>query len=293
MTVQLNNITVDDFHFSGGENDTRFQILRLDKIHPEISGNKWFKLRYYLQHAVKHKKKILTYGGAWSNHILATAAACRENKISCTAVIRGEEPANYSPVLLSAKENGMQLFFVTREEYSRQIIPEELSSEDLSIIPQGGYGTAGVKGAEEILDHCNKENFTHICCAAGTGTMAAGLINAALPGQKIFVISVLKNHSGLENDIGALVSNDQAEWKVFHQYHCGGYAKSTPDLLNFMKELYDRTAVPTDFVYTGKLCYAISRLQKAHAFPAGSRVLLIHSGGLMGNLSLSLSLPLS
>ena len=117
--------------------------------------------------------------------------------------------------------------------------------------------------------------------------MAAGLINAALPGQKIVVISVLKNHRGLDNDIKELVTNNRSAWHVFHNYHCGGYAKFTPDLLSYMNELYRESGIPTDFVYTGKLSYAVSHLQKDHVFPTGSRVLLIHSGGLFGNQSLN------
>jgi len=291
--INFNNITLDPITFSEEEKDTRFSILRLDKIHPQISGNKWFKLRYYLDEAIKENKKLLTFGGAWSNHILATAAACNENKIECAAIIRGEEPPSYSPVLQFAKEKGMKLFFVGREEYRDSFIPDNIPKENYLIVPQGGYGKPGAKGAGEILDHCKKEDYSHICCAAGTGTMAAGLINASTQGQKIVIISVLKNHRGLENDISALITNHEAEWKIFHEYHCGGYAKYSPELINFMKDLYIRTKIPTDFVYTGKLCYAVSRLQNDHAFPAGSNVLLIHSGGLMGNLSLSLSLPLS
>jgi 1-aminocyclopropane-1-carboxylate deaminase len=265
------------------------EVLRLDKIHPLISGNKWFKLQYYLQQAIhQNKKRILTFGGAWSNHIIATAAACRLFQIPCTGLIRGEEPSSLSPVLTAAKELGMELCFLSRTDYANEQIPSHLIQPEHLFIAAGGYGTTGVSGAADILNYCkNKETFTHICCAAGTGTMMAGLLKAKENHQKITGISVMRNNHSLENEMTRLISSLPLKYTLHHDYHFGGYAKYTDGLIQSMNDWYRQTGIPTDFVYTGKLMYAICDLAAKDYFPAGSKLLLIHSGGLTGNASLS------
>jgi 1-aminocyclopropane-1-carboxylate deaminase len=178
------------------------------------------------------------------------------------------------------------LLFVNREDYRANKIPFTLSSSDL-IIPQGGYGTNGVKGAMSILDHCEKAKYTHICCAAGTGTMTAGLLLSALSHQTIIAVSALKNHKTLEKEIDALLLKDIDNLNIIHDYHFGGYAKYDTKLISFMNEVYQQTNIPTDLVYTAKLFYAINDLAWKRYFPKRSKVLLIHSGGLQGNRSLS------
>ena len=286
--VFFDNITLDKLT---GElfNDHAIDVsvLRLDKIHPVISGNKWFKLKYYLEDAVTQKKKnIITFGGAWSNHIVATAAACKLCGLNATGIIRGEEPATVSPTLKQAKEMGMQLIFISREDYKTKKIPEIFSPDEYYLIPEGGYGQIGAKGAAEIYGHCDKENYTQILCAAGTGTMLAGLINEAMSQQKLTGISVLKNNDGLLENVRCLLKNDSVNFQVIHDYHFGGYAKHTDKLLNFMNKLYDQTGIPSDFVYTGKLFFAVNDLAEKKFFPKGSKLLLIHSGGIQGNASL-------
>lgn len=262
-------------------------ILRLDRIHPLISGNKWFKLHLYLAEARElGKKGIITFGGAWSNHILATVAACQLNNFECTGIIRGEKPAILSPVLQAAVKMGMKPEFISREDFANKKIPAGYDRDDCYLIPQGGYGILGAKGAEGILDHCVKKNFTNICCAAGTGTMTAGLMNAALSFQRVSSISVLKNNHDLEKDTRQLVENKDQPADFIHDFHFGGYAKYDQALIRFMNEFFKLTAIPTDFVYTGKLCYAVSRLCKDNFFETGSSILIIHSGGLAGNASL-------
>jgi 1-aminocyclopropane-1-carboxylate deaminase len=267
-------------------------VLRLDKIDPVISGNKWFKLRYYLEDAKnKRKKNIITFGGAWSNHILATAAACNKEGLHCTGIIRGEQPVEFSPTLLQAKAWGMELVFVSRSDYRDHFIPEGMLDPESYVIKEGGYGEPGARGASTILQCC-QEKYTHYCCAAGTGTMTAGLINALSPAQKLISISVMKNNRELENKISALLTrknqdpNISPQWQVFHDYHFDGYAKYQPGLLQFMNDFYRQSSIPTDFVYTGKLFYAIADLIQKDFFEAGSNILLIHSGGLQGNASL-------
>lgn len=263
-------------------------MLRLDKINPVISGNKWFKLKYYLEDAGKqNKKKIITFGGAWSNHIIATAAACRLHTFGCAGIIRGEKPEKFSDTLQYAANLGMELFFISRKEFAAEHIPDELTGNENYIIRQGGYGERGAKGAAEIPGFADpSHHYTHICCAAGTGTMMAGLINAAGREQQVIGISVLKNNFQIENDVQQLVKGETTAPHVLHDYHFGGYAKYTTELLDFMNDWYRQTAIPTDFVYTGKLCFAVNDLVSKEFFPEGSRLLIIHSGGLTGNVSL-------
>src|SRR5688572_28165407 len=153
-------ITLDDIsHLAGGE--VKITVLRLDKLHQQISGNKWFKLRYYLEEAkAMNKKNIVTFGGAWSNHLLATAAASQLYGFNSTGIIRGEEPAELSSTLASVKELGMKLVFSSREQYREKYIPSELLSAEDYLIPEGGYGEKGAKGAATILEHCPND-FTH------------------------------------------------------------------------------------------------------------------------------------
>jgi len=284
-SLPVQNITVDDVSFFY-QKDVEVAVLRLDKLHSVISGNKWFKLRFYLDHAVKQQKKgLLTFGGAWSNHIVATAAACRLQGLQAIGIIRGEEPSLYSAALEEAKQAGMQLHFITRADYKEKQIPAGIDVNEYLLVPEGGYGEEGARGASTILEIPNR-SFTHYICAAGTGTMTAGLVNAAPAGSEVISISMLKNNHGLEGMINRLLQPAHNSWQLLHEYSLGGYAKHTPGLLQFMNEFYAGTGIPSDFVYTGKLFYAVSDLIKKSFFPAGSRLLVIHSGGLQGNRSL-------
>ncbi len=287
--IDLGNISTDKLSLSSYvEMNVETDVLRLDKIHPLISGNKWFKLRYYLEEAKnENKKTIVTNGGAWSNHLLATAAACKIFEFSCYGIVRGEEISILSPTLLKAKELGMQLIFINREDYRSGKIPDQLNNADNYFIPEGGYGINGAKGAATILDHCKKDDYTHICCAGGTGTMTAGLINSSSLTQQVVSISVLKNNYSLEEKIELISGNKKKNYQLIHDYHFGGYAKHKPELLNFMNDFFRESEIPTDFVYTGKLFFAINDLIHNKYFPPGSRLLVIHSGGLQGNNSLS------
>lgn len=263
-------------------------VLRLDKIHPVISGNKIFKLGDYLEEAIESgKTHVVTFGGTWSNHIVATAAACKMNGLSCTGYIRGEEPANWSSTLKVAAEYGMQLQFIDRETYRHQKRNFSTGSDDTYVIPEGGFGIPGMRGAAGILKIFDDMLFSHICCAAGTGTMAAGLALNAKPGEQVIAVSALKNNLQLEGDIHSLIGDMAPPPVVLHDYHFGGFAKYNSALISFMNEFYASTGIPSDFVYTGKLFFAVTDLLKQNFFPAGSNILMIHSGGLQGNSSLS------
>ncbi len=283
------NISIDTLPIPAfSKNKIKAEILRLDKIHPLISGNKWFKLKYYLEKAARMTQPTLvSFGGYWSNHLLATAAACNYYGYASIGIVRGQKPEKLSHNLQQAASLGMQLHFSSRSEFSTYKIPEEIQAAGQLVIPMGGYGLDGARGAAEILSHCTAKNYTHVCCAAGSGTMLAGLILASGQGQTVTGISVMKNNHSLQQQVYALLDTPERKFELFHQFHFGGFGKKTDELIQFMNELYRMTQVPTDFVYTGKLCFAIAKLAETGILEPGSRVLLIHSGGLSGNRSLS------
>ncbi|HUQ96757.1 MAG TPA: pyridoxal-phosphate dependent enzyme [Chitinophagaceae bacterium] len=265
--------------------------LRLDEIHPIISGNKWFKLKAYLADAAQQgKQTILTFGGAYSNHILATAALCAASGFSSIGIIRGEKPNPLSPTLADAAQYGMHFHFISREAYRLKQIPEEayglLKKLDVYVINEGGYGDKGREGSMDILKSCDTENYTHIIAAVGTGTMLSGLVCAALPTQEIIGISVLKKAFSVAAEIQNLLPPQTRPFTLLHDFHFGGYAKHTPLLLQFMNDWFTETCIPTDFVYTAKTFYAADALINAGYFKKGSRVLVVQSGGLQGNRSL-------
>jgi 1-aminocyclopropane-1-carboxylate deaminase len=277
-------ITTDYIPFLSNDSVSAY-VLRLDKIHSVISGNKWFKLRFHLQEAKKNNfQTIVTFGGAFSNHIVAAAAACRSYGFSSVGIIRGEAPEVYSHTLKAAASYGMKLIFISREAYKNKIIPTPFNSPEYYIIPEGGYSRLGAEGAATIP--YNKSLFHTVCCAVGTGTMMAGLLNGKSPHTAIQGFSVLKNNTGIEAEIRNLLAKPDDEISVNHHFHFGGYAKHKPALITFMNTLYAQTGIPTDFVYTGKLFYGVQQLIKENYFPKGSHILIIHSGGLQGNFSL-------
>jgi 1-aminocyclopropane-1-carboxylate deaminase len=268
-------------------------ILRLDRIHPVISGNKWFKLKYHIQEALQQNKKgILTFGGAWSNHLVATALACHQAGLASIGIIRGEAPAVLSDTLQEVQQYNMQLQFISRAAYSNEaeIIPVlQIKYPDYHIVPQGGQSALGVQGAAEILQLAQIESYSHVSCAAGTGTMLAGLAYAALPHQQVIGICSLKLPSGEHNSLNTFVkpyAANQKNYTLFYDYHFGGYARKTDELIRFMNTIYQQHDVPTDFVYTGKLLFGMLHLVKTDYFQPGSRILVVHSGGLQGNRSL-------
>lgn len=281
--------TLDDPLFQ--KTQIGIHVLRLDKIHTIVSGNKWFKLKYYLQDAVKQRKKgIVTFGGPYSNHLIATAYACKQAGISSIGIIRGEEPAIYSDTLRDVQSYGMNLQFVSRQLYSSEqfILQIEESYRDFLVIEEGGRGKPGIKGAEEILHLFPFHQYTHIVCAVGTGTMLTGIINSSLPEQQVIGIPVLKVDTSNNDTVSDYVSKNASSKNFILQYgfHLGGYAKKNDELIQFMNQLYHQYSLPTDFVYTGKLFYAATKLIENDFFKPGSNILLIHSGGLQGNRSL-------
>ena len=267
-------------------------VLRLDLLHPVVSGNKWFKLRKHLQQA-PHDTPLLTFGGAWSNHLVATAFAAKQAGRKAIGIIRGERPAALSATLQEALSYDMTLEFVSRHDYAAKAQPAFL--RDLShrypgayIIPEGGGGLPGIEGSGDILRLVDTSTYTHILCAVGTGTTWLGLVRTAGPRTTVLGIPVLKGMTSVADiDKEALLRPDERERaRLMPGFQFGGYARHPPELLDFMNNFYRRSGIPTDIVYTGKLFYALWKIVDSHFFPAHSRLLIIHSGGLQGNRSL-------
>ncbi|NIG57256.1 1-aminocyclopropane-1-carboxylate deaminase/D-cysteine desulfhydrase [Chitinophaga sp. Cy-1792] len=285
-------ITIEPVQPSWLPSSVHLDILRLDKLHMEISGNKWFKLKYNLLAAKEAgQQTIITFGGAFSNHIAATAAACRDAGLTAVGIIRGEEiSADTNATMAMAAANGMELRFISRSTYRDMQQPghplhQQLLQEGY-VIPEGGHNAAGAKGCEEILQLCPASSYTHIICACGTGTTVAGIINAATAGQHVIAVSVLKGASYLETEIRSLLRQaPAATWELDTTHHGGGYGKINEDLITFMNKFFLETGIPTDVIYTGKTLMACAELLNQQYFPDNSRILMIHTGGLQGNRS--------
>jgi 1-aminocyclopropane-1-carboxylate deaminase len=290
--VNLENAVVQTIHLGSTAKPFCIDILRLDAIHPVVSGNKWFKLRYYLQTAnEKGCTQLLTFGGAHSNHIVATASAAKEMAMDSIGIIRGEAPTHYSAALTDAQNMGMQLQFVSRDAYAQKESPHfitalQTQNPNALLIPEGGSGPLGIAGAATILQTIDTRPYTHIACAMGTGTMLAGLAINLLPHQQLIGIPVLK---GFNQWLATqTIINPQLLHQVhlYYNYHFGGYAKKNERLIHFMNQLYQQTGLPTDFVYTAKLLYAVIDLFEHEILLPSHRLLVVHSGGLQGNRSL-------
>ena len=306
-SITIDPITIDPMTIdpitSFSSSVVESSILRLDKLHPIVSGNKWFKLRYYIEDAIANKATtIASFGGPYSNHLVALAFAAKENNLKSIGYVRATKEDTLTLSLQEALTYGMQLEFMGRTHF--QAIKNDLLKANKSInivnnikgnqdqsgvyyIDEGGYGEVGAKGAATILNaHC--KYYTTIIAAVGTGTMLAGLINAAEAHQDIIGIPVLKNEASIETEIKNLLKDSSKPFTLLHNFHQGGYAKTNPVLFNFMNQLWTLEKIPTDIVYTGKLLLAVDSLLKENYFKEGSKILVIHSGGLQGNRSLPL-----
>jgi len=262
-------------------------IKREDKIHPFVSGNKYRKLKFNLFEAKAHGyDTLLTFGGAFSNHIAAVASAGKLFGFKTIGVIRGEELESKiatNTTLKFAKDNGMQFKFVSREIYRDKNSESFFSTlktifGNFYFIPEGGTNSLAVKGCEEILTE-EDYGFDYICCAVGTGGTISGLINCSKPGQQVLGFPALKGDF-LNEDISKFVS--QTNWVLNTDYHFGGYAKINNELITFINQFKADFNVPLDPVYTGKMLFGILNLIEKDFFPKGSKLLAIHTGGLQG-----------
>ncbi len=274
-------------------------VLRLDKIHPLASGNKLFKLHYFLEEALRSEHKtILTFGGAFSNHLAATAAACNALGLKCIGLVRGEKTNAHSVTIEQCVQNGMTIKHISRADYDKKDNPGFISAlkqefGDCIIIPEGGYHPLGAQGAALIYGLLNYNNFTDIALATGTATTLAGILLAAQPTQQITAIPILKGITDTEERLRVLTGMDSfPNLQVFPDYHFGGYAKRNDQLINFINDCWHKYKLPLDFVYTAKMLFAVIDLIKNDRFNKGSNIICLHTGGLQGNKSLPLNLLL-
>lgn len=267
-------------------------ILRLDQIHPVVSGNKWFKLKHNINAAIiSDHKSILTFGGPYSNHLIATASAAKAFGLSSIGVVRGlHARENFTDTLLACEHMGMQLHFITREAYSQKeeetfLYHLQQEFNDCFIIPEGGNNAAGRKGTAEIAGLI-PSSYTHVLLAIGTGATFAGIRNSLNPDTKMLGFTVLKGGDYLYNSIKEFLSQPMENWSLLTDYHFGGFAKSNDTLIEFMNNFYYQYQIPLDRVYTGKLLYGVMDMIMNQHFPDGSKLLCIHTGGLQGNQSI-------
>lgn len=276
-------------------NDISLTIKRDDLNHPFISGNKLRKLKYnLLQAKAENQQTVLTFGGAFSNHIAAVAHAGKEQGFKTIGVIRGDElfdKIEENPTLRFAQQNGMQFEFVTREDYrdkSEIFFIEKLKEKfgDFYLVPEGGTNELAVKGCEEILTD-EDAVFDYVCCAVGTGGTISGLINSALPHQKILGFPALKGDF-LTDEIRIFAKQDN--WNLISDYHFGGYGKVNLELIEFINTFLEDTKVPLDPIYTGKMVFGVIDLIHKNYFPEHSKIVLIHTGGLQGIAGMNIKL---
>jgi 1-aminocyclopropane-1-carboxylate deaminase len=268
-------------------NGISLEIKREDLLHPFISGNKFRKLKYnLLQAKAENQETVLTFGGAYSNHIAAVAYAGKEQGFKTIGVIRGEELGDKiaeNPTLQFAQECGMQFEFVTREAYRFKTGPDFIASlqkkfGSFYLVPEGGTNEYAVKGCEEILTE-EDAKFDYVCCAVGTGGTISGIINSAFPHQKVLGFPALKGDF-LKDEIRKFATNKN--WELITDYHFGGYGKVNEELIQFINQFYKQTQVPLDPIYTGKMVFGVIDLIQKGYFPHNSKILLIHTGGLQG-----------
>ena len=264
-------------------------IKREDKNHPLVSGNKLRKLKYNIQQALAEgKDTILTFGGAYSNHIAATAAAGNLMGIKTIGVIRGDElecEIDVNPTLNFCKSCGMELFFVSRSDYRNKTSPQFLEmlvnrfGSNVYIAPEGGTNALAVKGTAEILTP-EDSAFDVICTAVGTGGTIAGLIEASEPHQTVIGFPALKGADFLENVIRQYTH--KTNWHLVYDYNFGGYAKVNDELIDFLNDFNKSTGIPLDPIYVGKMIFAIFALASKGYFAPNTKILAIHTGGLQG-----------
>ena len=260
-------------------------IKRIDQTHKHVSGNKCFKLKYNLIEAKRQgAKSILTFGGAYSNHISATAYLTKEKGFSSIGIIRGEEHLPLNSTLESAIKQDMKIHYVSRNDYRLKHTADFLQKlkvqfGDFYLIPEGGTNQLAIKGTAEILDINDIQDY--VCCAVGTGGTIAGIINSIHKNQKMIGFPAIRGLDILQNNIESWTKNK--EWELINSYNCGGYAKLSNELINIINNFYKTQNISLDALYTGKMMLGIMDLVNKDYFPRGSSILAVHTGGSQGN----------
>jgi 1-aminocyclopropane-1-carboxylate deaminase/D-cysteine desulfhydrase-like pyridoxal-dependent ACC family enzyme len=262
-------------------------IKRDDLLHPFINGNKWFKLKYNLLEVTeKNIERLLTFGGAYSNHISSFSFACKLFGFDGIVVIRGEEYPELNPTLEFVVNNGVKIHYVSRKMY-RNKYDENFLNElknhygDFFLIPEGGSNQLAVEGCSEIVSNIELD-FDFIFAACGTAGTLTGIAKSLKGNQKAIGVAVLKGADFLNDEVKRLSQNLKLNFEILLNYHFGGYAKFNDELINFIKEFYLKHQIILEPIYTGKLIYAVYDLIEKDYFPRNSRIVAYHSGGLQG-----------
>ena len=287
ISVPLQKIEAD---FIAAKGITLY-VYRLDMNHVHISGNKIFKLHYNMLDAVKQgKRTILTYGGAFSNHIAATAATGKEQNFRTIGIIRGEEYEELNPTLKFAKSCGMELHYVPRTLYKNRLelqmyVKEKFGTREYYEIPEGGANLSGVLGCKEITNNIPVD-FDVICCACGTGTTLSGIILSLKEHQQAIGFQILKAEGFIEKEVGHWLKksgSNQQNWSINEDHHFGGYAKINNELSDFIRAFEKENTIPLDYIYTGKMMFGIYEMIQKGEITKGQTVIALHTGGLQGN----------
>ncbi len=291
MLTQQQKPTLDPITLEVNPNNVSVDMLRIDKIHDYVSGNKWYKLNYNLLKAKEEgHSTLLTFGGAYSNHIYATAVAAKEAGFKSIGIIRGEETLPLNPTLRLASFMEMELQYISRESYKCKTEPEfinELTAKygSFYLIPEGGTNAIAIRGAEEIISHKLVDTYDYIISAVGTGGTLTGLISKANDKAEVIGISSLKGDfltKEVKNWLAIVNKEYLTKWEVLDNYHFGGYAKYTRALITFINNFKMENGIPLDPIYTGKMMYAIMDMVANRKFKPNSKMLAIHTGGLQG-----------
>lgn len=290
--INLENAVLQEITFPSLNSSSKIFLLRLDQIHPYLNGNKWFKMKYNLEAASENGyDTLLTFGGAYSNHIHALSSAGKIFGFKTIGIIRGEEHLPLNPTLQFASGNGMKLHYVTRSDYRKKHTEEFQNSlrekfGNVYIAPEGGTNLFALKGCSEIPSLIQTE-YDYICTACGTAGTLSGLIAGLKGKKKILGFSVLKGGDFLIDNAEKLVEEYAhkkfSNWNINLNYHFGGYAKINRTLIEFVKEFEKLNGIQLDYVYTGKMIYGIFDLLKSGYFKKNERIVALHTGGLQGN----------
>lgn len=285
--LNVHTICIDTLEYFTNANPN-VAMLRLDTIHPLVSGNKWFKLKYNIQKVQKDSYVgMLSFGGAFSNHLIALAAAGTLYHLPTIGIVRGEElHANSNHVLKQCADLGMQFEFISRSQYHNKndhVFLETLEQKypNYWVVPEGGANDLGMRGASEIMDYI-PENYNYIVTAVGSATTFIGLLKRLKNHQKLIGICPMKGGAYLKEIIEVNVQGGQ-QWELLDRFHDGGFGKISLRLENFMHSFYKKYGILLDRVYTAKMMWAVHQLLFENYFDKEASILCIHSGGLTGN----------
>lgn len=290
-TVDESKIVIQPLHAQWYQDKVaKVDMLRLDLMHPIISGNKWFKLKHNLRQASANGcHTILTFGGAYSNHLIAAAAAAKQHDIKSIGIVRGAHLNNHSsPILQACASLGMELRFISHEAYKQKNELQAIagySTDGVFLIPEGGANEWGRQGSEDIATYI-PGIYTHVCISVGSGTTFTGIRNALPPPQLLLGFAPMKNGRYLDAEIAPYLKSSKA-YQLFDRWHFGGFGKSNFELIDFMNHFYGINNIPLDIVYTSKMMFGLQELINKGYFPGDAHILCVHTGGLTGNVSVA------